>query len=119
AFGSMAIGQLKNVTGDVDMGTTGAPTIKNQGNAVIDASISATNFDGDVVDSFAAENAAAEFGLMLGHYALTNADRTETALNLATGTSSLKGVSFSLTIPTGALPETYTSTVTITAIANS
>jgi|TARA_Y100000310_G_scaffold294185_1_gene324449 hypothetical protein len=116
-FGSVQVGAPDTIPGDEDMGTGGAPTIKNQGNAVIDAAISATDFIGPT-DSFGAEEADSQFGA-LGWVALSNGGRTETGLDLATGASSLENVDFRLTIPVGALPETYSSTVTITAVTNS
>jgi hypothetical protein len=117
AFGSVQVGATNTVTGDSNMATGAAPTIKNQGNAVIDASISATDFSGSS-DSFGTEEADSQFGT-LGYTALSNSGRTETGLNLAAGSSSLENVDFRLTIPVGALPEAYTSTVTITAVSNS
>jgi hypothetical protein len=115
AFGSMSVEQEKTISGDEDMGTAGAATIKNQGNAVIDASISALDFSGST-DSFGAEEADSQFGT-LGFVALSNSGRTETGLDLAIGASSLENVDLKLTIPTGALPESYTSTVTISAVS--
>ena len=117
AFGTMAVSQAKTIAGDADMGTSGAATIKNQGNAVIDADISATDFVGDGVDSFGVEEADAQFGA-LGFNALSNAPATETGLDLNYGASQLENVDFKLTIPIGALPESYTSTTTITATAD-
>ncbi|MFH2027676.1 MAG: hypothetical protein ABIJ08_00925 [Nanoarchaeota archaeon] len=118
AFGSMSVSQTVEKVGDEDMGSTGSATIKNQGNAIIDAQIYATNFAGST-DSFGAGQAEAQFAA-LGYSVLSNTPgRTETGLDLAIGSSSLENVDFKLTIPTGALPEAYTSTITVNAVANS
>jgi len=117
AFGSMTIGQVKPIDGDQDMGTSGSPTIQNLGNVVIDAKISATDFAGST-DNFGAGQGQAKFG-SLSYHALTNSERTENSLNLNFGANALKSVGFRLTIPSGALPETYTSTVDVVAVANS
>ncbi|MBW2974684.1 hypothetical protein KY366_03105 [Candidatus Woesearchaeota archaeon] len=115
AFGSMTVGQTKEVLGDETWGS-GTATIKNQGNSVIDAKINATDFTGST-DSFGAEEAEARFGA-LEYNDLTNEEEIESGLNLAYGASVLENVDFKLTIPLGALPETYTSQVRITAVAS-
>jgi len=117
-FGSLAIDGTGTVSGDTSMGTPAAPTIQNQGNVIIDAQIYATDFIGDGTDSFGAGEAQSQFGT-LGYTALSNdPGRDENGLNLAAEASSLKNLDMKLTIPSGALPETYTSTVTVAAIAD-
>ena len=117
-FGSMIIGQQKIVDGDQNMGTTDSATIKNQGNGIIDASISATDFSG-TSDSFGANQAQSKFG-SLSYVPLSNSPgRTETNLNLGVGANVFKNLDFKLIIPTGALPESYSSTVSVVAVANS
>jgi len=119
AFGSMTMNIPKEIPGDEDMGTSGAATIKNQGNAVIDASIYATDFVGNGIGSFGAGEADSQFGT-LGYVALSNSPgRTETGLNLAIGASQLENINFKLTVPPNTLAETFTSTVTIVAATNS
>lgn len=117
AFGSMNITQTKEVLGDDTWGASLA-TVKNQGNAVIDSKINATDFIGDGTDSFSAGQADRRFGA-LSYVALSNAEVTETGLSLNYGPSQLENIDFRLIIPLGALPETYTSTVSIVAVANS
>jgi len=117
AFGSMAIGATSTIDGDENW-ETGTATLKNQGNAVIDAQVFSTDFSGST-DSFGADQAESQFGT-LGFGALAvDPGRTETGLNLNFGASSLENLDFKLTIPSGALPESYSSTVSVVAVANS
>lgn len=115
SFGSMAIDETREILGDTEWGA-GTATIQNKGNAVIDATISASDFSGST-DSFGAEQAEARFAA-LSYNDLTNTERTETGLDLSNGASQMQNVDFSLTIPVGALPESYISTVHITAVAD-
>ena len=117
AFGSMTIGQEKEILGDLNWGS-GPATLKNQGNALIDAQIYATDFQGST-DSFGANQAESQFGALGFNTLSIDPGRTETGLNLGFSISSLKNLDFKLTIPSGALPESYSSTVSVVAVANS
>jgi len=116
AFGSMDVGETKEVLGD-DTWSSGTATIKNQGNVLLDAKVNASDFDGST-DSFGADQAQIKFDA-LSYFALSNAEQTEASLDLAKGVSSVENVDLKLTIPTGALPESYTSTMALVGVKSS
>ncbi|MBD3163813.1 hypothetical protein GF323_01310 [Candidatus Woesearchaeota archaeon] len=113
SFGHMDIGSTRDVFGDQSMLTVHNATIQNQGNGIIDVFHSATNFSG-FTDSFDASQGEIQVGTN-GYTALSNS-LTRADLDLVFGASSTEKIDFRLTIPVGALPETYTSTVTLTAV---
>ncbi len=115
AFGSMSAGGTTTVTGDTSMATLNNATIKNTGNAQIDAKISGTDLTSGG-NTITVTNVQDQF-TALGWNALTIADRTETGLNLAAGSSSTTNVDFKLTVPIGTVSGAYSGSTTITAIA--
>jgi len=115
-FGEMFIEQEKEVLGDEDW-SSGTTTIKNQGNAVIDAMINATDLSG-TEGSFLCENVQIRIGA-LSYYNLTNENRIEAGLSLDYGQSKLENVDFKIKIPQGVSPGAYTGNIMINAVGDS
>ena len=110
AFGDVDIGLKETVSGDTNMGTTAAPTIKNKGNQAMDVTISATDMSGttDTIDNV-------NLGAAVD-------DETEQDLeDLATfdaniGAGTTAKIDYSLTAPAGTMDEPYSGTTTVTGI---
>lgn len=116
SFSAVTPGQTSSLNGDEDMGTASAPTIQNMGNVQIDAEISGT----DLVnggDTISVDNVEYQFG-SLGYNTMSTSTQQELGLNLAAGSSSLENVDFRVYVPVGTESTSYSSTVTITAIAD-
>jgi hypothetical protein len=96
------------------MATLDVPTIRNIGNAQIDATISGTDLTSGS-NTITVGNAQYQF-TALGYHALTTGTQTELGLNLAKGSSSTTNVDFRLTIPIGTVAGSYSGTTEIIAI---
>jgi hypothetical protein len=111
AFGSIDPGENNTVTGDVEMGTTGSPTVRNTGNLEIDVNINGSDMisGGDTItkDQMDAQVAA------LGYRDLSVARCFD--VNMTAGASSLESVDFRLNVPYGTPVGSYNGSVTLTA----
>ena len=111
AFGSIDPGENNTVSGDVDMNTTGSPTVRNIGNMVIDVNITGSDMksgsDTITKDYMDAQVAA------LGYSNLSVARCFD--VNMTAGTSSLKNVDFRSNVPYGTPVGNYTGSVTLTS----
>ena len=106
----MPPGENNTITGDVDMGTTGIPTVRNIGNVKINMNITEMNMtsgsDTITKDYMDAQVAA------LGYSNLSVARCFDA--NMTAGTSSLENVDFRLNVPYGTPVGNYTGSVTLT-----
>ena len=110
AFGSIDPGENNTVAGDVDMGTTGSPTIWNTGNVGIDVSIigedmvsSSNMITKDHLDAQVAALGYSDLGVVRCF-----------DVNIAAGASSLENVDFRLNVPYGTPVGNYAGSVTLT-----
>ena len=115
-FGTVAAGSSKEVTGDTDFATATAPTIKNQGNVVIDLLISGTDMTG-TEGTITVDNLADDLDTD-GYDALTPTPIEHDELDLAAGASSTHGINFKLGVPSGTDPGSYGGSVTLGAKLN-
>jgi len=111
AFGSIDLGENNTVTGDVDMGTTGSPTVRNIGNVEIDVSITGLDMTsgGDTITN---NHMDAQVDA-LGYRDLSVARCFDA--NMTANASSLENVDFRLNVPYGIPAGSYTGSVTLTA----
>ena len=111
AFGSIDPGENNTVAGDMDMGTTGSPTVQNIGNVEIDMKITGTNMTsgGDTLSKDHIDAQVAALG-----YSGLGLERCFD-VNMAAGTSSLENVDFRLNVPYGIPAGSYTGYVSLTA----
>ena len=110
AFESIDPGENNTVTGDVDMGTTSSPTIRNIGNVVIDVNITGSNMTSGS-DTITKDNIDAQVDT-LGYSNLSVARCFDA--NMAAGASSLEKVDFRLNVPYGTPVGSYNGSVTLT-----
>ena len=110
AFGSIDPGENNTVAGDIDMGTTGSPTVRNIGNVEIDVKITGTNMTsgGDTITKDCLDAQVAALGYLdLGLERCFD-------VNMTSGTLSLENVDFMLNVPYGTPAGSYTGYVTLT-----
>ena len=109
SYETVNVGVTTTVTGDGDMVTTGAPTIKNTGNKVMDVTISASDMTG--VDTISKANLGAAVG------ALAELDLgAERTFNANIDPDNTANINYTLTAPTGSKPGVYSGTTTVTGI---
>lgn len=108
-YGAVNISEKKTVSGDANMGTPSAQTIKNTGNKVMDVTISATDLTGaDTIDNInlgAAVDITSEQNLDDVRTFDANIDPDNTAK-----------IDYTLTAPQGSKPVAYSGTTTVTGI---
>ena len=110
AFGSIDPGENNTVAGDVDMGTTGSPTVRNTGNMEIDVSITGE-------DMISGSNMITKDHLNAQIAALGYSDLGVVRccdVNMAAGASSLENIDFRLNVPYGTPVGNYAGSVTLT-----
>ncbi len=110
AFGSIDPGENNTVTGDVDMGTTGSPTVQNIGNVKINMNITGMNmtYGSDTITKDYIDGQVASLG-----YSNLSVARCFDA-NMIAGTSSLENVNFRLNVPYGTPVGNYAGSITVT-----
>ena len=116
-YGSIAPGSASTVSGDTTMETVGPappvkPTIKNEGNTVMDVQMSITDGASNPEPLFEG-NTAATVG-STGPQTLTSTASTFD-VNIAKGDTAK--IDTTLSVPTGTLPGDYAGTLTITAVS--
>ena len=111
AFGSIDPGENNTVSGDVDMNTTGSPTVRNIGNIVIDVNITGSDMT-SVGDTITKDQMDAQVDT-LGYSNLSVARCFDA--NMAANESSLKNVDFRLNVPYGIPAGSYNGSITLTA----
>jgi hypothetical protein len=110
--GATAGGSAVTITGDTNMGTASAPTIRNTGNVVIDSDMSGTDLTGP--GTIVVGSQGYRFGGVGGFTALTTS-ATTAQVDLGAGASSTEQLDFQLTVPAGKPAGTYTGSVTVDA----
>jgi len=118
-YGSIDPGNASTVSGDTTMETVGPappvkPTIKNEGNTVIDVQMSITD-DASNPEPLFEGNTSATVG-SVGPQTLTST-ATTFDVNIAKGDTAK--IDTTLSVPTGTSPGNYTGTLTITAVSGS
>jgi hypothetical protein len=114
-FGAVQPGITTTVTGDEDMVTTGAPTVKNVGNVEIDVDISGEDMIGAAhSDTIPVGSIDDQFDT-LGWTALST---TASSRDVNLASEATESLSCRLTPPIGTTADSYTGDITVTAIAS-
>jgi len=113
-FGAVNPGITTTVTGDTDMGTTGAPTVKNVGNVELDAKISGIDMSGSGTNIIPVGSLNDQFDA-LGWTALST---TPSLRDINLGLGNTESLSCRLTPPIGTKADSYIGDITVTAEAS-
>ncbi|HII29817.1 TPA: lamin tail domain-containing protein [Candidatus Woesearchaeota archaeon] len=114
AFEDATPGELHEVTGDYDPESSYAPTLRNIGNAVLNAEVSGTALSNGG-QSIGVENIKYRF--FQGDYQSVSTTPAISAINLEAGEMSTARLDLALYIPPGTTSGNYAGSVTIAAVS--